>query len=721
MKLKIYLLLVFCHISFLQSGAQKTYELKNDQIEIIIDDKANLTALRNLQTGKNYASGKQLWRMYYDDSRQKDKEIQAGDSEPDIEQQNDTISITYQQLSYNGTAISFTLNLEITLEDHLVRFSSSIVNKQPHTIIRELQYPLIGNCQLSKDQQLLTTYWGGQIYQNPKKQIAAYNATYPPYYPPSQKFLQMDQRYPTGWAGGGLSANCFAFVGQNEGLYFGSHDTTFQDTGHGLRLYPGKGSVFDELEAGFYKYPGCLYGETWSCNANVISPYSGDWHRTSKIYREWSDTWWHHNDEPAWVKQMKGWQRIIMKHQYGEVLFPYSTLSKRVKSVGESVGLKTVLIHGWHLGGHDNDYPNYIPDSLQGGEKEFKKQIADFQKDGGAVLLYYSGRLMDKTSEYYKGEGKQICLRDNTGAEINDSYRFKGPGTFTGTYNSRTFAIADFREVTWLNRLKEMADQAIAYGAKSVFYDQMGWGEPADWDLSKEFPVPYLSTIKDKANALKQLHQYINERDKNIALGIELLTDVTAQNVDYIHARYGATEVLNPDWEQRGEQPRRTNFIDWFRFTFPEIILSDRDIRDDFDIERRVNHTVLKGLRNDVEIYRCRGLIDETPHYQQYLTKINKLKERFAELLLLGRYTDTEGLETDNKQIEARRFENKNKAAVVLTQSFLSSATTKLKIPAGYYYRESGFVGGVLVNPGKGFIEVSIKKNGLAVIVLEKL
>ena len=49
----------------------------------------------------------------------------------------------------------------------------------------------------------------------------------------------------------------------------------------------------------------------------------------------------------------------------------------------------------------------------------------------------------------------------------------------------------------------------------------------------------------------------------------------------------------------------RTVFIDWARYTFPEVPLSDRDIRDDGDIPRRVNHAVLKGLRNDIEIYRA--------------------------------------------------------------------------------------------------------------------
>jgi hypothetical protein len=266
-----------------------------------------------------------------------------------------------------------------------------------------------------------------------------------------------------------------------------------------------------------------------------------------------------------------------------------------------------------------------------------------------------------------------------------------------------------------------MADQTIRLGANSVFYDQLGGGDQSSWDLSKEFPIPNLRTIHDKASILNEIHNYIDTKDKNLALGIEILTDYTANQVDYVHARYGATEVLNPDWELNGEKPRTTNFVDWFRYTFPEIILSDRDIRDDTDIERRVNHTVLKGLRNDVEIYRCRALIDETPHYQDYLTQINQLKDKFKDLLLMGTYLDTEGINHTNGDIEARRFQNGNKMAIVLTQSHLASARTVLNIPQGYDFVEFGKVGLVDVATNNNVVEVNIKKHGLVTIVFKKM
>lgn len=697
--------------------AQGPFVLRNENIEVSFDEKGNLRTLKNMHTSQNYASGKSIWRLYFDNKTRKDNEIFASDNVPEITKIDQHIEIRYPNLIIKGKTVKIALKLRVTLEKDQVRFAAEMTNREEHSIVRELQYPLVANCQLPSDHQLLTTWWGGQLYKDPKRQIRAANATFPPYYPPAQYFLQMDQKYPQG-----LAANCFALVGQNEGLYFGSHDTTFVDTGHGLRLYPSKKFVFDELEAGIYKYPNCLSGQTWQCNANVIAPYMGTWHQTSKLYRTWANSWWIHREEPLWVKQMKGWQRFIMKHQYGETFFPYTDLSTRVKAVGEEVGIDAAFVFGWWKGGMDNDNPNYVADQLQGGEAILKKEIAAFQKNGGKVLWYYNGRLIDKASDYYKkGGGKDVSIRDNTGSEVSDAYRFRGPGTFTGSYDSRTFAVADLRKPKWRQKLFDMADQTIRLGANSVFYDQLGGGDQSSWDLSKEFPIPNMRTIADKASLLKDIHNYIDKKNPELALGIEILTDVTANQADYVHARYGATEVLNPDWEAKGEKPRSTNFVDWFRYTFPEIILSDRDIRDDTDIERRVNHTVLKGLRNDVEIYRCRALIDETPHYQEYLTKINDLKERFKDLLLLGRYTDTMGFQQSSEDIEARRFENGNQAAIVLTQSHLQSVTTKLNIPKGYAYVESASVGDAQIQAEKEFIQITIKKHGIVVVVLRKV
>jgi len=679
--------------------------LKGGDVEVAVDAKGNLTSLKNAQTGQEYAGGRPLWRLYFDrKDGEKEIEVLAPDNVPEVRQEDGRIILTYRSLRTRNAELKMGLSLSVRVEDGLVRFGSEVSNSEPHTIIRELHYPLVGACRLPPGHRLLTTHLGGQLVADPVKRIVTAGNS-PPYMAPSQYYRQTDLKYPAH-----TSANCFAFVGEAQGLYLGSHDPTYQDTWHGLRVYPDAAGVFNLLEAGLYKYPNCTKGQVWSCEANVLAPYTGTWHQTSKIYRKWADTWWSHREAPVWVTQMKGWQRIIFRHQYGETFFRYSDLDNRIRQAGESVGVNAVFPFGWWQSGMDNGYPDsyWVTDPEQGGDKGWAEALAAYRKNGGRVLLYFNGKLIDRESAFYRnGEGKAVCYHDNTGSDYTEQYRFKGLGTFTGHYNARTFVVADTRREAWRKWLLRMADRAVSFGADSVFYDQLGYCEAnSNWDLSGEFPVPNTRVMADKAETLKMIHDYLDAKGlAEFALGTEHFTDVTAQHVDYVH---NVTGAAGPE-----------AFPEWGRYTFPEIVLSDREIRDDTDIPRRVNLSVLKGLRNDIEIYRCRDLIDKTPVYQAYLAKVNRLRDRYCDLLLSGRYCDTEGFASDNPQVATRCFVKGSRMAVVATQSSEKTVTTRIRVP-GYRFKESCGVGEVKVDTlADGTQTIRVGQHGLLVLVYE--
>jgi hypothetical protein len=226
-----------------------------------------------------------------------------------------------------------------------------------------------------------------------------------------------------------------------------------------------------------------------------------------------------------------------------------------------------------------------------------------------------------------------------------------------------------------------------------------------------------MGLIRAKAEIIRRLREYLRSRNPEAALGIEILSDVTAQHADYVHGFQGGCFVP-PGRERPGMKPEPRGFLDWFRYTFPEVILTDREIRDDTDIERRVNHAVLKGLRTDVEIYRCRRTIRETPHYAEYLARVNRLRQKHAELLLEGRYVDTDGLDWDNPEIEARAFINGARAAVVLCQSHRDSLSTELRL-AGGSLLEYSEIGDVHVTQKQDSIALRLSRHSLAVLVFQ--
>ena len=681
--------------------------------EVQIDDAGKLTSLRF--QGREYAGGQPLWRLYYNTPEQKEIEVCGADCTPSVSRQADTVRLDYG--SIGGKAIS--LHLKIWTEGSLVRFGATVENNEPHTIVRELQYPLVGHLQLPEGYKLLTTHTGGQIFDDPVGKIANVD-TRALYMTPAQKFRQYDIQYPRNAA-----ANCFAFAGADHGLYFGSHDLSLQQTWHGLRVYPQTSldhgvqgdnnpaprteiigqttNDFKHLEAGFYRYPNVMCGGRWSNDASVIVPYNGDWTATSRIYRRWADTWWHHESVPKWVQDMTGWQRIIFKHQYGEYLRRYTDLPGHIADVGESVGCNAVLAFGWWKEGMDNGYPNYTVDDSQGGDAAWKQAIALYRARGGRLLLYYNGRLIDVESDFYRnGGGSRVANKDNTGREFTEHYKFTGQGTTLGYYDSRTFVIADMSKREWRDQLVAWADRAMGYGADAVFYDQLGVAEEfPNWDLSGEYPVQDIFTGRYKAEALKEIRDHIKARDPEFALGTEWLSDCTSQFCDFVHI---VEFTALPE-----------SFPEWFRYTFPEVVWSDRCVRDDNDVPRRVNNTLLKGLRNDIEVFRCRGLIDETPVYQEHLAKVNEVRHAFPELLLEGRYTATDGFSCSNPAIVARSYSNGKQMAVVATSLQDKQQSGKLIVP-GYTVKDYRTIGDAAVNG----TSIRLGKNDVAILIFEK-
>ena len=644
------------------------YSLSNANIGVEIGEDGSLLSLRNIRTGQDYASGAYLWRLYFDAPYEKEIQITGEGQTPVVSCTPDAITIVYDRLFVRGASVEMRLTLKVMLEEDKVRFASELSNAEPHTVVRELQYPLVRGAKLPTDHKLYTSEAGGQLFDNPVKAISGISSS--PYKKPEQIFRQKDVKY-----GAKVFMNCFGLFGENQGLYFGSHDDSFQDTWHGMRAYKDDKGRFTCLEFGFYKYPHCFCGESWSCSANVVAPYSGSWHTASRIYRDWVDTWWDHRATPKWVLGMPSWQRVIFKHQYGEYFFKYPDINGKVDEAGRSVGCNTLFLFGWWAEGMDHGNPDYSPDETQGGDAALKEQIALYQSRGNHLILYYNGKLIDRESRFYKsGMGPKVCRHDNTGSEILERYKFTGQGTWLGEYDQRTFAVATMMDHEWNKVLFALQDRAHELGAHSVFYDQLGYieKESTNWDTSREYPVPDVYGIRKRAECLKLLRDRYAAADPDFALGAEGTVDALCQYCDYTHG-YPANDG-----------PER--WINFFRYTFPEIVFTERGQRDDADAERHVNNSVLDGQRNDIEIFRCRDLISAAPGYQAYLAQANAIKLKFKECLMEGRYNDVFGFSCSNRKLDARSYVSEDRLVVVVANQCTGKARVRrarIKVP-GY-------------------------------------
>ena len=128
--------------------------MKNDKVEVVINKKGCLVSLKNLTTNHDYASGGYLWRLYYDTHSEQEIEVTAGEQSPKVSSDGKSIVINYDKLNVRGEKKEIKLCLTISLEGENVRFASAVENSIPHSVVRELQYPLVRNANLPADHKL---------------------------------------------------------------------------------------------------------------------------------------------------------------------------------------------------------------------------------------------------------------------------------------------------------------------------------------------------------------------------------------------------------------------------------------------------------------------------------------------------------------------------------------------------------------------------------------
>ncbi len=659
--------------------------------EFSVNEKGLLYSLTNKETGHNYAGKGGLWRIIYSRGPELERMVCADDNTPEISEADNSLFLKYNSMcDCEGITLDIMLEIEVKAVDGDIKLSAKIENDEDGIVVREFHFPLVRKCNLQPDQRLILSTAGGERYQNP---LNAVRSRHTAYMAKDNLEVRRSTLYP-----GGAAVNAFVLENDREGLYFGSHDTSFQFTLH-LLAADNNGLI-----PMMVKYPFIKSGEAWNCEGYVLSPYTGSWHVAARKYRKWADSWFTPQAPLKMVKDMKGWQRLIMRHQYGEVYFRYDQLEEACRD-GLEVNIDTVFMFGWHQGGHDSEYPDYVPDSAQGGKEELKKYIKKLQDAGGKLILYFNGQLIDTNTDFYRTIGHRISVKKENGSEHMETYAFSGNGTALREFGNKTFVTACFGCEEWLEALKSCVDTAIELGADSVFFDQLGWLSRPCCDPSHGHPVPFMNIMTAKAEMLRKVTEYAKSKCPEMPVGIEWLSDVTAQHADYIH---------------NIQKPEQSFFLDWFRYIFPEIPISDRGIRDETDIQRRVNFSLLKGYLSDIEIYRCRKTIKETPEYLAYLKDINRIRDKYGRIILNGSFRDQDFIRLDNQDVLASCFTAGDELVVMLTQSSKDKLSAQLEVP-GFELIETDGLNSRRVTPtGNDSYQVDLGEHGFAVLLLKK-
>jgi len=683
-----------CALAFADSA-----KLENDKLLVEFDSNGNLVHFKNKADNVDYAGGQGLWRIIYQKGELLEEPVECENTLATVVR----VSGTEAKILYGG---EFPVEVSCKLDGDDAVFSAKVSNNSEGKILREFQFPMIKNANLDRGVKLIHSGGGGGVINNLYGNVVSATAARP-YKAQDNKAVERYSIYPTE-----RTMNMFVLQGKKSSLMFASLDPNFEVTLHLFR-YRKENDQFKYFDVAMVKYPFIKKGESYQTAPFVVSPHMGDWRVSAKKYAKGA-TWFKPGPKPDFIKKMNGWHRIILRHQYGTILFPYSELETKINKSGKDCGIDTILLFGWWFEGMDAGYPDYTPEASQGGDAELKKRIADVHAKGGKVILYFNGQLIDVSTKFYKELGEKICVKTPSGLPHIERYPFGGEGTGLRALGHKTFVTACHGTKEWEEVLKGYVDRALSLGVDGVFLDQLGNGSQICWDETHGHKVPCTDMMRHKSEMLKKIRAYIKEKNPNIAFGVEYVGDATSMRVDFVH-----TCGFDYKMQSSGKSKPEFSFVPLFRYAFPEVVVSDRTIRDNTDVERRMNACLMWGLISDIEIYRCRATIDSAPDYKAYMKKINALRDKYRPLILNGMYRDRDLAKVSNDKLYYSTFENDSEIAVVITNLLSKPESATVSVGGAQFHWADG-IGGYEVSAKEGDPKVKLGKNDLAVLVFKK-
>jgi hypothetical protein len=602
------------------------YQIKTDKLIFKINKDATEYSWSSDKLPLKNAENHDFWRLHLDDGEYRELTVRSRNQKGIVEGIENGLIIKYQKLvADDGRAFEIDLAVNIIKKNENLEVWAEVYN---HDDIRvnEVQVPfmelsVIGSENREKDILYRCNGLGERI-QNPWEALKSAHTEY--------KSADYNQIWSTITYPFPSSMGWLGIESGNHFLYIGRHDEQFRVCNLCTGLAPRHAKP--KLILAVSHFPVAVKGEKIECGHSIVTLREGDWKTGTDIYGNWArSTWYSVPEKPEWVKNLTGWHRIILKHQYGEIFFKYNDLPRLYRE-GLKYGLNMLLVFGWWKGRFDNGYPLYEPDPALGGEEELKKAIKDIQDMGGRVALYTNGILIDVTSDYYKTEGFRICRKDIDNNEYREYYRFSNNGTMLRTFGYKTFVSACQATDSWRNKLIENGKIKLRFNPDSIFYDQIGGHTPS---LCFDTTHKHGGRCDDEPGYLVENLRAIRSLctgDK--ALGSEHIVDIAAPYLDYHHGCGVGTYYS------------KNTFPALYKRTFPESIITNRYIHDNRDnFKQELNFAFAYGHRFDVSIYRGRVCgIAGIPEYGDYIKKLIDLKEKYHKFFYGGRIISVEKL-----------------------------------------------------------------------------
>lgn len=408
-------------------------------------------------------------------------------------------------------------------------------------------------------------------------------------------------------------------------------------------------------------------GETLAFAPTAVALFDGDWRTGAQEYRAWADgAFFKVTPKADWVKRLTGWQRIVMRLQTGEDTYKFEDLPKMYET-GHRYGIDTLFLFAYWKEGMDRAYPKY-EEPYPGAWKTLKENIAQVRARGGRVIIECNVHMIDPKSDFYRQFGEEVRLLDINGNEHRVAFSYPGYGTLRHLFGKAQFAVACSGSARWRKQLfSQLEMMQNAFDPDCLFYDCYGAAPTQPCFNARHDHGPRIDVEwKTRRMAFADAEAYCAGRNK--VLACEIPTDIAASYVQFNH---GLSEV--------DLAPGSNQFPALFRYTFPEIITTNRGCRssDQKDYEAMLKSCLVYGLRFDAELYVCRRTLDADPKYAAVIGWCTAKMKEYGEFYFDGRFTarDVSPLPTG-----VRRGEFLNADGTQVLTVFLNTGHKPVKI-----------------------------------------
>lgn len=564
-------------------------------------------------TSPQFATGSRgrFWTLNLSDGDERDIPVHSEDQTAEVVEVPDGVVLSYRHLrTASGETVDVQLTVTVSSSDDALSFRAN--GSGPEGVsLREIALPIIeiGPRADQHDEALYRAEGLGRQIMNPRARLTRAHSEY---MRDDSAGIWEQSAYPgemsMPWQGVELG-ECF--------LYIARHDPQFR----GALFSAGTSSRQSD-------------GELWLAVVTptdrtaidsgdvVVALLDGGWKAGARKYRRWADTWY--AGPPEGYTKLKGWQRIIMRHQFGAKQFTYDDLVP-IFELGRKRGLDGILLFGWWKGGFDRGYPTYEADDDLGGAEALSRAITTINDRGGFISLYANGNIIDRTTQYYTDHAAEISKKDSRGLDYIAGYDFAAESLTLRYFAAPSFVAACHGSPRWRSEMASVAATQAALGANSVFFDQTGFHLIAwpCYDSTHE----HGSTTNVEAQYRARTLREIRDAAGGAAVGSEGMADNLIPFLDFHHG-------LGFAFQDEDEA-----FPALFRTVFPEPVISNRFIHDErTGWEDQLNYAFTYNLAFDVAIHRGRRTIDAVPAYAEKIERFIALRREYAHLFETGTF-----------------------------------------------------------------------------------